>query len=335
VPRKFLTFLSFIFAFATPAIAEEPVLVLSTTVPLIGYHGGFDHFAFEPSRGRFFLASEDHGTVDVFDLKSGKHLEILRGFYKPHSIVVRPNGATILVVDSGPSKSQLIDSVTYRKIKNVPLEIGANAALYDAQRNRIYVTTGGDRVNRKISTLIAVDPDTGSVVNSVQLPSIHLQPLTMDPSTNRLFVNLADKGRVAVVDRDSFSVLAQWPTGAARRNSAIAFDSAKRRLYVMGKSGVLAVLNADTGEITNRISVPKDADDIAFDESAHRVYIPGGDGFIGIYDTTNPDQVRELARVVTRREARTGLLIPAEHKYLLAASEVGDKTAEVMIFDVR
>jgi hypothetical protein len=45
--------------------------------------------------------------------------------------------------------------------------------------------------------------------------------------------------------------------------------------------------------------------------------------------------VKEVARIVTRKEARTGMLIPSEHKYLLAASEVDGKPAAVMIFDVR
>jgi DNA-binding beta-propeller fold protein YncE len=229
----------------------------------------------------------------------------------------------------------LIDASTYRKIKNLPLEIGANATLYDPQKKRIYITTGGDHVNSKVSTLIAVDPDTGAVLKSAVLPSIHLQPLAMDAATNRLYVNLADKNMVAVVDRDSFKLLAQWPTGAAKRNSATAFDNVKHRIYVMGKSGSLTVLNTDTGKITNTIPVPSDADDLAFDESAHRLYVPGGDGFLGVYDVTDPDRAKEVARIAARKNARTGLLLPSEHKYLLAASETDGKPAAVLIFDVR
>jgi DNA-binding beta-propeller fold protein YncE len=319
---------------AASSAAQTPPLTLIKTIPLAGYTGGFDHFAFDAARRRFLLAAEDHGTVDVFDLRTGSHLQTLPGFDKPHNIVVRPGATTILVADSGPSKSQLLDAVTYKEIKSLPLEIGANCTLYDAQRKRLYVTTGGDRVKRQRSTLIAVDPDTGVVLKSVTLPGIHLQPLALDPATNRLFVNLADKGMVAVVDRDSFRLLAQWPTGAAKDNSAIAFDGAKHRLFVVGEPGALAVLNSDTGRITNTVSIPSDADDLAFDKTTHRLYVPGGDGFLGIYDATDPDHVKEVARTATRRDARTGMLIPSEHKYLLAASAVDGKAAAVMVFDV-
>lgn len=325
-----------ILGLSASSIAQTmPPLILIKTIPLQGYTGSFDHFAFDAARRRFLLAAEDHGTVDVFDLPTGSHVRTIPDFDKPHSIVVRPGAATILVADSGPSKSQLLDAVTYRKLKNLRLEIGANCTLYDVQRKRIYITTGGDRVKRQRSTLIAVDPDTGNVLKSVPMPSIHLQPMALDAAANRLFVNLADKNMVAVVDRDSFRLLAQWPTEAAKRNSAIAFDSIKHRLFVVGEPGALAVLNSDTGKIINTVSIPADADDLAFDEVSHRLYIPGGDGFLGVYDTTDPDHVKEIARIATRKEARTGMLVPGEHRYLLAASEGDGNAASVMVFDVR
>jgi hypothetical protein len=92
---------------ATPNAASA-LLALSRTIPLAGYHGGFDHFAFDPAKRRFLLAAEDHGTVDVFDLKNGSHLRALSGFGNPHNIVIRPGASTMLVADSGPSKSQLV-----------------------------------------------------------------------------------------------------------------------------------------------------------------------------------------------------------------------------------
>jgi hypothetical protein len=72
---------------------------------------------------------------------------------------------------------------------------------------------------------------------------------------------------------------------------------------------------------------------LVFDESSHRLYIPGGGGFLGICDTTDPDHVKEV-RGSLQREARTGMLIPSEHNYLLAASKMNGKAAAVMVFDV-
>src|SRR6516162_6784362 len=89
--------------------ANDGPLVLKGTVDLPGYTGDFDHFAVDQARGRLLLAAEDHGTVEVFDLNSGNHLRTLTGFETPHSILIRPGAATILVTDSGKGMSKLLD----------------------------------------------------------------------------------------------------------------------------------------------------------------------------------------------------------------------------------
>ncbi len=310
-------------------------LTLLKTIPLAEYTGSFDHFAFDETRGLIFLAAEDQGTVEVLDLHNGTHLRTITGFTKPHSILVRPGAATILVTDSGASKSALLSASTYKRIKSLKLALGANCLLYDAQRNRAYVTAGGDRVHLSDSSLLAVNPDTGIVLKLVFIPSIHLQPMAFDPVTNRLFPNMADKDTIAVLDGDSLRMIAEWKINVAKGNSPIAFDSAHHRIFVVcDDPGVLVVLNSETGRITNAISVPADADDMDFDASSHRLYIPGGDGFLGVYDTRDADRVTQIARIVTHKGAKTGLLIPSEHKYIVAAPASGKNAAEVMVFNI-
>jgi DNA-binding beta-propeller fold protein YncE len=313
----------------------SPELALVKTIPLAGYAGSFDHFAFDSRRDRLFLAAEDHATVEVFDLRSGEHLHTLTGFDKPHSILVRPGSPTILVTDSGASMSQLLDASTYHKIRNVKLALGANCLLYDATKNRAYITTGGDRVHLPGSALLAINPDTGVVLQSLSLPSIHLQPMALDPVTNRLFVNMADKSTVAVVDGASLRIIAEWKISVAKGNSPIAFDNAHHRLFVVcADSGMLVVLDADTGRVTNAISVPPDADDMDYDVFNHRLFIPGGDGFLGLYDVSDPDHVKQISRIATRKGARTGLLIQGQHKYVLAAPAAGRAAAQVMVYSL-
>ncbi|WP_162854507.1 YncE family protein [Sphingobium estronivorans] len=295
--------------------------------------GGFDHLAFDERRGRLFATASDQGTVEVVDLGKGAKVLSLTGFVSPHNIVIRSGRPTILIVDSEASKSRLIDAATLRTIRDLPLELGANCTLYDARTNRLYVTTGGDRVKMAKSTIIAIDPDTGKVLQSAELPSIHLQPIALDPANNRLFVDMADTNMVAVVDAKTLRLRAQWPVGKAERNSAIAFDALHHRLFVIGRRGFMTVLNADTGAITQTVDVPTDSDDIAFDAARHRVYVPGGDGLLGVYDVSRPDQTVEIKRLVTPKGARTGLLISSRRQYIVAAPTDGSNGASLVVFN--
>jgi len=57
---------------------------------LPGYSGDFDHFAVDLEGNRLFLAAEDHGTLEVFDLHTGKHLRSVKVSTPPQHL---PNPA--------------------------------------------------------------------------------------------------------------------------------------------------------------------------------------------------------------------------------------------------
>ena len=67
------------------AHAQSPSVKLIHTVALPGYSGDFDHFAVDFDRNRLLLAAEDHGTLEVFDLKTSAHLNTIKGFGNPHA----------------------------------------------------------------------------------------------------------------------------------------------------------------------------------------------------------------------------------------------------------
>jgi len=70
---------------------EKAPLKLIATTPLPGLSGDFDHFGVDLKGNRLFLAAEDHKTVEVFDLKTGKPLHSITGFGQPHAIVYLPD----------------------------------------------------------------------------------------------------------------------------------------------------------------------------------------------------------------------------------------------------
>jgi len=78
---------------------EVAPLRLLEVVPLPGFSGDFDHFAVDEKGERLFLAGEDHKTVEVFDLKTGRRLKSIAGFGTPHSIIYLPESDHILVAD--------------------------------------------------------------------------------------------------------------------------------------------------------------------------------------------------------------------------------------------
>jgi len=317
--------------------ANDGPLVLKGTVDLPGYTGDFDHFAVDQARGRLLLAAEDHGTVEVFDLNSGNHLRTLTGFETPHGILIRPGAATILVTDGGKGMSKLLDASTYEVKGTVMLVPGADSIGYDPAENLVYIVTGGKDVDMATSELVAVDPDTGHKKKAVTLQDNHVEAMALEKNGNRLFINLTQTNKVAVIDRTTMKVIAMWPVPTAQQNAMAALDEGKHRLFVgCRKPGMVVVMNSDTGAITNNVPSPLRSDQLLYDKSSNRLYSPGGEGFVGVYDTTDPDHLKKIANFPTAPGAKTGILIPDVKKLVLAVSPGDTKaTAKVLTFIIR
>jgi DNA-binding beta-propeller fold protein YncE len=312
-------------------------LVLKGSVNLPGYTGDFDHFAVDQARGRLLLAAEDHGTVEIFDLNSGKHLQTIKGFETPHSILIRHGAATILVTDSGKGMSKLLDASTYEVKGVVTLVPGADSIGYDPDANLVYIVTGGKDVDMATSELAAVDPDTGEKKGAITLQDNHVEGMALEKKGNRIFINLTQTNKLAVIDRSTMKVIALWPVPAAEQNAMVAMDEPHHRLFVgCRKPGMVVVMNSDTGAVTNTVASPLRSDQILFDQTAYRLYSPGGEGNVGVYDTSDPDHLKTVAKVPSAPGAKTGILVPELKQLILAASPGDTKAmAKVLTFTVQ
>jgi DNA-binding beta-propeller fold protein YncE len=310
---------------------------LIKSVDLPAYTGDFDHFAVDYDRNRLLLAAEDHGTVEVFDLETSAHLRTVGGFGNPHSILARKGVPTLFITDSEKQMSTIRNADTLTKEKTVVLTPGADTAKYDAQSNTLYVVTGGKDVDMKTANLEAVNPDTGDRKAMLTFPDNHVEAMAFVEGDPRLFINLTQTNKLAVVDRTTMKILTVWPVPAAQQNAMVAFDQAQHRLYVVCRQpGMVVVMNSDTGSIVGTQPAPLRADEVQYDSNSHRLYVPGGEGYMAVYDTSDPDHLKIVEKVTTEPGAKTGILIPGIHRLFLAVSPGDSKAmAKVLTYEVK
>ena len=152
----------------------------------------------------------------------------------------------------------------------------------------------------------------------------------------RLFINLAQTNKIAVVDRKTFKLLATWPVTPAKQNAMVAFDPDQHRLYVVCRDpGTVVVMNSDTGAVVDTQPAPLRSDEVQYDRDNHRLYVPGGEGYMGIYDTSDADHLKLVEKVSTALGAKTGLLVTPLHRLFLAVSPGDTKaTAKVLTYEI-
>ncbi len=320
---------------SSPAFAQsvsEP-LKLVGKAELPGYSGDFDHFAVDLAGNRLFLAAEDHGTLEVFDLKAGKHLKTVKeSIDTPHSILVMPDTNRLLVTDSGDSMTKLLDSKTYKVVDTVKLVPGADSIGYDGSSKHLYVVTGGKDVKMNECVLSEIDPATGKDLGDIKFDSNHVEAMAVEQHGPHLYINVTDKNYLAVVDKATRTVVAQWPIREAEQNAPIAMDEDARRLFVVTrKPGKLVVLNADTGASIASFTAPERTDEVVFDKANKRIYVLGGQGYIGVFQEDDPDHYRELPRVTSAPGAKTGILVPSLSTLYVAESPGEGKTGAAVL----
>ena len=104
-------------AFALGALAQDkPPLKLVATAPLPKLVGDLEFFAPDIKGNRLFMCAENSGTVEVFDLRTGKWLRSIPGFEAPHDIVYLPDTNNLIVSDGDDDFgwAYLVSGTTYK-----------------------------------------------------------------------------------------------------------------------------------------------------------------------------------------------------------------------------
>src|SRR5438309_6278738 len=126
-----------------PARAAEALrLVGRTEMP--GYIGDFDHFEYDLRSRRLWLAAEDHGTLDLFDLKTGVLRKSFHGVVDtPHGVFYVPQKKRLIVTDSGGKAmaTRVLEGTVTRTLELAAPT--ADAMAYDASTGRLYIVNGG------------------------------------------------------------------------------------------------------------------------------------------------------------------------------------------------
>lgn len=308
-----------------PAVVKDPnptaTLIGRSTGWKPGYSGDFDHFGVDLKRNRLLLAAEDHGTVELFNLKTGQHERTLHVVQTPHAFVYLPGHNRLIITDSGKGMSKILDATTLKVVGHIPLAPGADSAEYDASTGHLYIVTGGKDVGMKDCFLNDVDPLTGHVYGKLKFDSDHTEAVKAEQHGNRLFVNIADHNEVAVVDKKTLKVVATWPLSGAQTNLTMALDEADHRLFVGTRNpGKLFVLNTDTGATVAMLDAPATSDGLFYDAARKRVYLPGGDGHLGVFQQVTPDLYAARPWIRSAIGAKSGIVVPQLDRLYLAAS---------------
>jgi len=320
-----LAMLLFLSATLAKAQANEP-LKLEKTIQLPDVQGRIDHMSIDVKGQRLFVSALGNNTVEVIDLKAGKLANTMTGLKEPQGVFFVADNGRLFVASSKDGTVKMFDGTSLKLLKTIEYGDDADNLRFDSSRQRVYVGYGD-------GALAELDTD-GNKIAETKLDA-HPESFQLEKNSPRIYVNLPKSRKIAVVDRETHSIVATWGTGMSLANYAMALDEGDHRLFVVTRYlARLLVLETGSGKIVQSLSAIGDCDDIFFDQARKRIYATGGEGAISVFAQQEADHYKEIARVPTVKGARTSFFSPDFGRLYIGVRRQSSSPAMIQVFSV-
>jgi DNA-binding beta-propeller fold protein YncE len=297
-------------------------------IPLPGVQGRIDHFAIDAAHDRIMVAALGNNTVEVVDAAAGRWTKRITGLAHPQGLLYVPDLDRLFVANGGDGTVRVFDGTSFAAVATIEIGDDPDNLRYDEATKRVYVGYG----EGAIGTVDAAAAKRGS--DDYRLGA-HPESFQLEKKGTRIFVNVADRAQVAVVDRKTGKT-ATWPLRDAAANYPMAVDEDDGRLFVATrKPARLFVLDTKTGAIVTTLPAAGDADDLFYDRARRRIYLSGGEGFLSVFAQTDPDHYAVAAKIPTAAGARTATFDAKTGRLYLAVPARGGRGAALLVFEAR
>jgi outer membrane protein assembly factor BamB len=273
--------------------------------------GGFDYIVFDASMNRLYVS---HGTkVDVLDADSGKVLGKVDNTPGVHGIAIVPALHRGFTTNGGDSTVTVFDTESFRAIAKIPVAKDPDFIFYDPQTGHVLVCHGD------AAKITAIDPEKAAVAGEIELGG-GAEAAVVDGKGSG-FVNLEKESTVVAFDPKTFGVKQKWPIAGCKTPTGLAMDTQNARLFIGCRSKVLAVMDANNGNVIATLPIGDRVDAVAYDSVSKLIFASNGDGTLSVIRQETPDKYEQAGTVLTQPTAKTMAFDPKTKRVFLSASE--------------
>jgi YVTN family beta-propeller protein len=305
-------------AFTIAAWAADSYQI-TKKIPIPG-QGSWDYLTVDEGARRLYVS---HGTqVEVLDLDSGAIVGKIENTQGVHGIAIAPDLGRGFVSDGQSSTVTIFDLKTLKMIADVPTGKKPDAIIYDPATSRVFAFNGGS------NSATVIEAKDGKVAGTIDLGGG--PEFAASDGKGYVYNNLEDESLVLKINSRTLKVEQRWPTAPCASPSSMAIDAANRRLFLGCRSKVMAVMNADTGQVITALPIGDHVDATAFDVETRLIFNSNGEGTVTVIRQDSPDKYSVVETVETLPRAKTSALDPKTHRLFLSTAESGQFEVLVM-----
>ena len=311
----------------------DPPLRLIKTIFLPGYVGDFEHFAADIKGNRLFLIAEDHKTVEVLDIRTGRRIHTITGFGQPHAIeyLAGPNSLIVTEGDEESGAVDLVNGSNYKILDKIKLPTDVDGGVYNPVNKNYYVESGGQGQDAKTHLLSIIDTQSFKRIGDITLPGSKSEAMAIDHAGAKLYVNLRGPDEIGVVDLATRQLIARWPIPEAKNENALVLDEPNHRLFSASHTPPkLFVFDIDTGKVIASLPCAENSDDMGYDPVRKRIFITG-DGSTSVIVQQDADHYVSVAELPTGYRAKTSIFVPELNRLYIAVASRGKRAGGKLV----
>ncbi|HEX3968817.1 MAG TPA: YncE family protein [Edaphobacter sp.] len=309
---SFVTLAAVVAMMPFPILAQTagPYRVLQTVK--VGGEGGFDYVYADAAARRLYVPRlGPQGKITVFDLDSLKPVGEIAN--------ASAHGAAVDAKSEhgfGSSKPVVMwDAKTLATIKTIEVEGGPDGILGDSSNGRVYV------LSHRTPNVTVIDAKDGTIAGTIDLGGAPEQAVS--DGKGHLYIDLEDKGSIAVVDAKTLKVTATYDLqGKGGTCAGLAIDVKNNILFAACRSPqTMVILNAGDGKILETLPIGNGSDGAVFNPKTMEAFSSQGDGTLTIVKENSPTSFAVEQTLTTMTRAKTLTLDSKTNRILLIAAE--------------
>jgi hypothetical protein len=295
------------------ATTTGPYKVLKTAK--VGGEGGYDYiFADVEGRRLYIPRGGATGQLTVFNLDT----------LEPTGAIpnVSAGGATVDPKShhgfSTTKPVTMWDASTLKIVKTIDVEGRPDGIMVDPYNARVWV------LSHQPPHATVIDAAEGTVVKTIDLGGAPEQAVSDGKGT--IYVNIADKANIAVVDAKNLTVTAHYDVSSkGTGGSGLAFDAKNRILfaYYRQPSPTVVIVNADSGNIITTLPTGMGVDTVAFNPATMEAISAEGGGSMTFIKENSATSFEVEQTLQTMVGAKTLALDTKTNRLLTMAAEFG------------
>ncbi len=219
-----------------------------------------------------------------------------------HAVIALPGGRA-LSTNGDANTATLFVAGTGQVIAQLQTGKDPDAATFDSSTGLVFV------MDHQEGDLTLIDPNDAKVVGRLFLGGV-LESASAD-GHGRLYVNVRDQNKMAVVDTGARKVLRRYDLPGCEGPTGLGADLESGILVVACANRTALGLRASDGTVVAHLPIDRKADAVLFDPLRRNFYVPcGRDGTLIVISETKEGALAVQSSVATALGAHTGAIDP-------------------------